>query len=306
MGSGDGDRWSTWLREQRFRGGERQSRTEDDIDGLRDRVLDRATIEPGDTVLDVGAGDGLIGLGAAERVGPDGTVIFCDISEPLLAGARAEAKRRGIHDRCAFVPARAETLAPFKPNSVDVVTLRSVLVYVTEKRAAFEAFADVLKPGGHVSLFEPIHQGVPTAENGTETFIGYDIERLNRPIPDAVAALPAKIQAYRNQASPDLESAVDFDERDLFRFAEFAGFEDIHLDFSAWSTTHWETEDWEAWLDSSYAPGVPTNREAINAALTPAEKQRFVEYVRPLVEGRTPTDDRGATAYLCASLPADR
>jgi arsenite methyltransferase len=39
-------------------------------------------------VLDVGAGDGLIAFGAAERVGLNGTVIFSDVSEDLLAHSR--------------------------------------------------------------------------------------------------------------------------------------------------------------------------------------------------------------------------
>lgn len=303
MGAGSDDRWSTWLREQRFRGGERQARTEGDIDILRERVLDGAKIAPGDTVLDIGSGDGLIGFGAVDRVGDNGRVIFCDISDPLLGRAQQTARERGVIDRCEFIPARAETLAPFRPNSIDVITLRSVLVYISEKSQTFTAISEVLKPGGRFSLFEPIHQGIPETNDGQDAFLGYDTHRIAQSIPEDLTVLAEKIQSYRDEHGPDLQSAVDFDERDLFQFAEEAGFENIRLDYSAWSAVHWETEEWNAWLDSSYAPGVPTNREAIREALSVVEQQQFIKYVRPLVEGRTPTDDRGATAYLRGRLP---
>ena len=42
-------------------------------------------------------------------------------------------------------------------GSVDVVTTRSVLIYVKDKAAALREFYRVLKPGGRVSLFEPIN-----------------------------------------------------------------------------------------------------------------------------------------------------
>ena len=41
---------------------------------------------------------------------------------------------------------------------MDIVTTRSVLIYVEDKRRAFEEFFRVLKPGGRISLFEPINR----------------------------------------------------------------------------------------------------------------------------------------------------
>lgn len=41
---------------------------------VRDTLLDKARLQPGDTVLDVGTGDGLIAFGAMERLGPSGHV----------------------------------------------------------------------------------------------------------------------------------------------------------------------------------------------------------------------------------------
>lgn len=45
---------------------------------FREQVLDRAALAEGETLLDVGCGEGMIGLGALERV------IFSDISDDLL------------------------------------------------------------------------------------------------------------------------------------------------------------------------------------------------------------------------------
>src|SRR5260370_32822113 len=50
---------------------------------LRDTVVGYAAPQEGETVLDVGTGDGLLGFGALGRVGESGRVIFSDISSEL-------------------------------------------------------------------------------------------------------------------------------------------------------------------------------------------------------------------------------
>ena len=80
------DRWHRWLLDRRF-GGDAAFR-ERELTGflypIRDTVLDKARLRPGDTLLDVGTGDGMIAFGALERLGPEGRVIFSDISSDLL------------------------------------------------------------------------------------------------------------------------------------------------------------------------------------------------------------------------------
>lgn len=83
------DRWARWLLHDRFAGDEVALReTLGFLEPIRDRVLLHADIAPGNVVLDVGCGDGLIGFGALPLVGEAGQVVFADISEELLARCR--------------------------------------------------------------------------------------------------------------------------------------------------------------------------------------------------------------------------
>ena len=137
------DCWSEWLLHRRFGGdAEAQRRAMEHLRGIRDRVLDQAEVAEGDTLLDVGCGDGLIAFGALER--GVRRAIFSDISEHLLEESRRLAGDVGARDRCRFVRAPADDVSPIQDESVDVVTTRSVLIYVADKRRAFDEFHRVL------------------------------------------------------------------------------------------------------------------------------------------------------------------
>ena len=118
-----------------------------------ERVLEAAALRPGDTVLDVGAGLGLLTLAAHERIG-DGWVIAVDPSvgalEELLRLAHA-ANANGI----MYLLGDAEVL-PLPDASVDAAVLRSVLVHVRDPDAAVVELARVLRPDGRLSLGEPL------------------------------------------------------------------------------------------------------------------------------------------------------
>src|SRR5436190_1091521 len=130
------DRWAEWILNRRF-GGDAEAAAEllARLRSVRERVLDRAELRSGETLVDVGCGDGLIAFGALERGA--GRVIFVDVSIDLLDVVRELANG---DQRCEFVAAAAEDLAPVSDESVDVVTTRSVLIYVDDKAAAFAEF----------------------------------------------------------------------------------------------------------------------------------------------------------------------
>lgn len=297
------DTWSAWLDEQRFSGGEQEARLEETLREYRETVLDNADVADGDTVLDVGAGDGLVAFGALERAGPDGTVLFSDVSRDVLETARNTGKELDTEPRREFLQAPAQDLGAIADGSVDAVTARSVLIFVEEKERAFAEFERVLRPGGRLSIYEPIGDFTREMQFPEDTFMQYEMEHAAHSVPGHVREMYAEMQAYARERSPEHEPAMDFDERDLFTLAEQAGFEDVHLHLHAFHTRYRETEEWDAWLTTSFGPGTPTKREAMEAVLTPEERGTFIEHVRPLVESRSPKAARGTEAYLRATKP---
>jgi arsenite methyltransferase len=300
MPVGQRDRWAEWLLERRFGGdADVMERMQRELEPVRDRVLDGARMREGDVVLDVGAGDGLIAFGALERVGPGGRVVFSDISPDLLDRSRELADELGVAARCGFVLASASDLEPIADESVDVVTTRSVLIYLPfeEKREAFATFFRVLRPGGRVSVFEPINVfGRWDPEDGSE-FMGLDTR--------GVADLALKVKAAFEGSRAGDRTLVDFDERDLLRFAEEAGFSGVELAYEAriahGAAMTWVDDGppWETLLRTSGNPLAPTFGEVIDGALDADERARFVGQVRPRYEAREATT-RSAVAYLTA------
>jgi SAM-dependent methyltransferase len=250
---------------------------------VRDRVLDGAAVGPGDVVLDVGCGDGLIGLGALDR---GASVIFSDISQACLDDCRAAA---GTAAR--YVVADATALGDVE---ADVVTARSVLIYVADKARAFAEFFRVLRPGGRLSLFEPINRF--GAAERRQTLGGFDVSGIE----DLVARIVAETERGE-EAEGGLGPMLDFDEYDLFRAAETAGFETVRLETTVELTSEpmYLTRDWETFLRTAPNPISPTLGESIERALSPAEAGRVAAVLRPQVEAGRGTS-RFAVAYLVA------
>ena len=282
------DQWAEWLLHRRHGGdSEEIQRTIDRLAKVRDRVLDNADIAKGETLLDVGTGDGLIAFGALERVGKNGTVIFSDISQDLLDHDRQLATQLGVLDQCRFILASADDLSPVSNESVDIVTTRSVLAYVRDKREAFSEFARVLRPNGRISLYEPINRLIQDPQ--ANDFFGYDVT----PVRDLALRVE---RAYEQRQSLDADPMFDYDERDLLTFAEAADFGERHLELHV-DCTRQTPRHWETFAHSSPNPRAPTPSEAIAETLTPAEAAEFEAHLRPLVE-RGEGISKIAVAYL--------
>jgi SAM-dependent methyltransferase len=265
------------------------------LDGYRDGVLARAEVAAGDVLLDVGAGAGLVGLGALDRVGPTGQVIFSDVSADLLAECRRRAEAAGATDRCRFVQAGADDLGPVPDASVDVVTTRSVLMYVADRPAAFAEAYRVLRPGGRLSIFEPVN-GFAVRRAARRPF-GIDAPE--------VADLSAKLVAALGSGAADDDPMVNFDEHDLLRWAEAAGFTALELDFRVDVDVPQPAPatDWETLASSAPNPLAPTLAEAIAAALTKDEQRSYERAVRVALAERRPVRHTMATAFLRAVRP---
>jgi len=274
------DRWAEWLRSRRTGGSqEARGRMLDFLAPVRDKILDDADVGPTDTLLDVGCGDGLVGLGALDR---GARVIFSDVSQPCLDDCRAIAG-----DAAEYRLAPATDLGEI---DVDVVTTRSVLIYVDDKQRTFDEFFRVLRPGGRLSIFEPINRFGLEERRCTWGFV--DVAGIE----DSLAKL-----WQAEEASGVNDAMVTFDERDLFAQAERAGFGDIKLTYVAELNREppWHTRDWDAFVNSSPNPLLPTLAETMAENLTLEEIECVTAKLRPQVE-RGEGVRRIAHAYLLA------
>jgi arsenite methyltransferase len=245
-----------------------------EFEQLRERVLDNGDVRPGDVVLDVGCGDGWIAFAALDRVGPGGRVVFADVSQDLVDHCRTLAEQLGVLTRCDFVRASADEL-PLADASVDVVTTRSVLIYLDRagKERALGEFHRVLRPGGRLSIAEPINSFAYPEPDGW--LFGYDLREVAEP-----ARKVREVFSARGE-----RTLIDFDERDLLAWAELAGFDPLRLDYEArLERGSWMQGSWERVLNLAGNPLAPTLGDAIERALTPEEAERFEAHLRPLVE----------------------
>jgi arsenite methyltransferase len=292
---GKKDRWAEWLAERRFGTSdpELRRRFTEKLVQVRDGVLERAALNQGETLLDVGAGEGWIGFGAFGRGA--GQVIFSDISSDVLAACREAAHELGVAERCTYIEAAADDLSAVEDCSVDVVTTRSVLIYVAEKQQALTEFFRVLCPGGRISLFEPINRFAYSEETAPTFWLGA------RYAADGLTDLARRLNAVYSDIQPLSDPMTDFDERDLLRFAEKAGFFPIEFDYHG-EMKPAEPRPWDAVLHSAGNPNIPTFSEAMEMVFTRSERERVTAHLQPLVEGGVGSWQM-ATAYLWATRP---
>jgi ubiquinone/menaquinone biosynthesis C-methylase UbiE len=112
-----------------------------------DRLLALAALRPGERVVDVACGTGLVTLRAATAVGPSGLVIGTDISQEMVGRAQAAADARGLHHVRA-VRRDAEDLGELPEASFDAALCALGLMYVPDPVGALTEMARLLTPGG--------------------------------------------------------------------------------------------------------------------------------------------------------------
>ena len=120
------------------------------VAALTKELLDLATPQPGERVLDIGCGPGTTVLELARRVGPGGHVLGADVSEPSVARACERIATAGLRHAEAIV---ADASAyPFTPDSFELAFSRFGIMFFSDPVAAFENVQRAMKPGGRLAL----------------------------------------------------------------------------------------------------------------------------------------------------------
>jgi len=118
---------------------------------LAQRLLDAAQVGPADRVLDVGTGTGVVALQAAARLAAASRVVGIDISEEMLATARAKAARLPYADRIELRRLDVQAL-DLADASFDVVVSLFALHHLPDPAGAFRQMYRVLRPGGRLAV----------------------------------------------------------------------------------------------------------------------------------------------------------
>lgn len=108
-------------------------------------VVDAAQVAPGQRVLDVACGTGVLTRAVYQRVQPDGAVIGVDINEGMLSVARQKAPA------IDFRKGNAQAL-PLEDTQFDAVVCQFGLMFFTDRVQAIQEMMRVLRPGGRLAV----------------------------------------------------------------------------------------------------------------------------------------------------------
>lgn len=189
--------------------------------GWRQRAAAKTELSAGDSALDICCGTGDFALELAQLVKPDGHVVGCDFSEPMLDLAREKAVGAGA-EGVRFEWADALQL-PYDGERFDAVTVGFGVRNLADLDRGLREMARVLKPGGRVVILEITQPTRPPLS----TFYSLWFDRVVPLLgafssePEAYSYLPESVRAFPSPAG--LAEKMDAAGFERIRYSVLAG-----------------------------------------------------------------------------------
>jgi arsenite methyltransferase len=170
-----------------------------------------ADLREGERVLDLGSGGGIDVLLSARRVGPSGYAYGVDMTDEMLALARANAAKAGTAN-VEFLKGEIEAV-PLPDAAVDVVISNCVINLSADKPAVLAEMFRVLVPGGRIGISDVVAEDhmTPADRTAAGSYLGCIAGAMSRTEylkGLAAAGFSEASVTFTNQAAPGIHSAV--------------------------------------------------------------------------------------------------